>query len=156
HRYLKHLERYHPDASPAARARQRKLYVQFRDAKDPDIVSYPSAVALQLYERALTQDPDGSLPWLRLRLYLLRVAFEQERAMPLLEELARREPSNAVVPLERARLAFMLNDEPTRGLAFIRDASRLREFSRSYLVAVPAALRPALNFHRGLREVVKD
>jgi hypothetical protein len=154
HRYLKHPERYSVEAMQSLRTLRRQLYQQLRDAKDTDVVRFPAAVAMQLYDRALMHDKDDALRWLRLRVYIQRVVFEPERAQPLLEELAQKEPGNAVVPLERARLAFMLDDEPTKGMVFLRQAARLPEFSRSYLVSVPAPLRPALKFHRGLRELV--
>jgi hypothetical protein len=156
HRYLKHYDRFSSDATPEVRAMRRQVYLRLRDVKDPDVVLYPAAVALQLYERALEQDSEGALPWLRLRLYLLRVVFDPEGARPLVEQIARKEPENAVVPLERARLAFMLEDKPEEGMRFIREAARLRTFSRSYLVAVPDPLRPALKFDRGLRELVTE
>jgi hypothetical protein len=156
HRYLKHPEWYSVHPSPAVREAYRQRYLQARDAGSPDVVSAPWAVTLQLYEKALQQDPDGTLSHLRLRLYLLRVAFDREGAAALLEELGQREPRNAVVPLERARLAFTLDDKPAEGLAFMREAARLTEFSRSYLVAVPAVLRPTLKFHRGLRQIVEQ
>jgi hypothetical protein len=41
-------------------------------------------------------------------------------------------------------------------MEYIRTAARLREFSRSYLVAVPAALRTALKFQPRVREIVKS
>src|SRR5207249_2579423 len=63
HRYLKHPERYSVEAMQSIRTLRRQLYQQSRDARDPDVVRFPAAVAMQLYERALTQDKDNVLRW---------------------------------------------------------------------------------------------
>lgn len=153
--YLRNPSGSGPQAGAAARAAARQLYLQARDAKDADVVAAPTAVAVQLYEQALRHDTGWLLPHLRLRVYLLRLPFERERAEPLLAELRQHQPRNAVVPLEQARIAFLIEDKPADGLAFCREAARLTEFSRSYLVAVPASLRAVLKFHEGVRELVE-
>jgi hypothetical protein len=130
--------------------------VQARDAKDPDVIAAPGAVALQLYRRALAADEKDALPFPRLRLYLLEVLFEPGKAADLLNAVQRKEPRNAVVPLERARAALLLNADPRQGLAWCREAARLPEFSRSYLVAAPAPLRTALKFHPVLRQQIQN
>jgi hypothetical protein len=120
------------------------------------VTAAPATFALQLYERALAKDPKGRLPFLRGRLYLLRLAFDPEAARPLLDELARREPRNAFVPFERARAAFLVEEQPEAAMEQVRRAAQLPEFSRSYLAAVPAPLRPALKFQRTLRERIQE
>jgi hypothetical protein len=109
---------------------------------------------MRLYEEALAADPGWLLPFLRLRVYLLCCAFEPARAARVLDDLQRHEPHNAVVPLERARLAFLAQDKAADGLAHAREAARCSEFSRSLLVAVPGPLRTALKFDPLLRELV--
>lgn len=155
HRYLKDAAQFQPAATAAAREAARQLYEQSRDAKEADVVTSPGVVALQLYEQALKADRKRTLPFLRLRVYLLRLAFDREGARALLDEVARAEPKNAVVPLERARSAFLLEGKPAEGLAFCREAARLPQFSRSYLTAAPAALRTALRGARGLWPVIE-
>ncbi|HTE17822.1 MAG TPA: hypothetical protein VK689_05500, partial [Armatimonadota bacterium] len=155
-RYLPNPGAFNPAALPPSREAARQLYLQARDAKDPDASTAPAAAVLQLYNQALEKDPEGALPHLRLRVYLLRVAFEREAARPLLEELKRLQPTNAAVPLEQARAAAMLENNPGKALTHLREATRLAGFSRSYLVAVPAPLRRALNLHPGLQEWVEE
>lgn len=133
----------------------RRLYEQATGTAEVDDAKLPTVAAIRLYERALVLDKDGKLPYLRVRLFLLRAAFDPDRAGALLEDLARREPRNAVVPLERARTALRLEEDLPRAVAHCRDAARLADFRRSYLVSVPEPLRPALKFHRGVRELVK-
>src|SRR5439155_14475134 len=61
-------------------------------------------------------------------------------------------PGNMVPTLEEARKAFVLESQPLAGLRDLQLAARCTQFSRSYLVAVPAVLRPALKFPRELRD----
>jgi hypothetical protein len=74
----------------------------------------------------------------------------------LLEQLQQKEPQNAAVATERARAAFLLHGKPGEGFDRFREVARLREFSRSYLVATPAPLRHVLKFHPGLREMIQE
>jgi hypothetical protein len=154
--YQAKTDKSSPAKSPVSIAAARDLYTQARDAKDPNVVSAPSAVVLQLYRRALAADGEGTLPFLRLRLYLFQVLFEPERAVELLNDVQRMEPRNAAIPLERARAAFLIKADPSEGLAWCREVARLREFSRSYLVAVPTPLRSVLKLHPRLRESIKN
>jgi hypothetical protein len=150
--YRQNAEVFEPSLNTAGMERARKLYTQIRDAQDPNILAAPATVALQLYAQAHQKDPKDTLPFLRLRLYLLRIAFDPDAARPLLEEIRRQEPGNAVVPPEQARAAFLLENKPLEGIAHLQEAERLSGFSRSYLVAVPAPLRASLKFQPQLRE----
>jgi hypothetical protein len=141
-----------PETSGAARDNARRLYQSSRDGASSEAGAAPTAVALRLYTQALDRDPKNTLPYLRMRLYLLRLAFDPAGARPLLEELKRTEPRNAAVPLEEARQAFLIDDNPQQGAAYLREAARLPELSRSYLVAAPEPLRRSLTFARGLRD----
>ncbi len=133
----------------------RRLYEQATGEGDVEGTKAPTVAAFRLYERALKSDRDGKLPYLRVRLFLLRAAFDPNRAEELLQGLARREPRNAEVPLERARVALRLENNLPQAVAYCREAGRLADFRRSYLVSVPESLRPALKFHRGVRDLVK-
>jgi hypothetical protein len=150
--YYRNGVAYEPQINQAVREGYRELYLQMRDAKDLDVVRAPATVALQLYQRALEQDAGYALPYLRLRLYLLRLAFEPEAARLLLEEIRKREPGNAVVPLEEARATLRLEGKPLQAIRTLQEATRYPVFSRSYLVAPPAVLRPTLKFQSELRE----
>jgi hypothetical protein len=154
-RYLANPAQFNPDSGPAAREATRELYLQARDGKDLDVERSPAAVALQLYSRALERDGKGLLPALRTRLYLWRLAFDPESARPLLTDLARAQPRNAVVALERARAAFLVDGKPAEGMALCREVHRLPDFSRAYLVGAPGPLRTGLKYARGLDEVLK-
>ncbi|HEU4753044.1 MAG TPA: hypothetical protein VFU47_08040 [Armatimonadota bacterium] len=155
-RYLRGGSDVRPQRSGAAREAAQQRYSQALAAPDLDPVAAPTAMALQLYSKALEQDRTGSLTYLPLRVYLLRVGFDTERAKPLLDQLAEREPKNAVVELERARAALLLDDDPTAAVGHIRAAARLPEFSRSCLVAVPSALRDSLKPYVAFRTALKE
>jgi hypothetical protein len=156
HRYLANIERYNAAATPVARRAAAELYQQASRAEEPDPVQAPYSLALQLYNRAWELDKTHRLPYLPLRIYLLRVAFLREEADAVLRDLKRREPQNAALVLEEARAAFLLDNKPTEGLALCRQAARLARFSRSLVPGVPAALRPALRYHEGVRTWMRD
>jgi hypothetical protein len=150
--YRENAEVFEPSVNAAGMERARMLYIRLRDSQNPDVLTEPATVAFQLYSQAHGKDPHGTLPYLRLRLYLLRVAFDPDAARPLLEEIRRREPGNVVVPLEQGRAAFLMDKKPLEGMKHLQEAARLPGFSRSYLVAVPAPLRASLKFQPQLRE----
>lgn len=130
-------------------------YEQALTAEDVDPTTNPAAMALQFYHQALARDTRHSLPYLPLRVFLLRLPFDQEAAEPLLESLSKRQPRNSAVLLERTREAFLVDGRPAAALSHCRDAVRLAEFSRSYFVSVPPPLRPALSNHPALQALVK-
>jgi hypothetical protein len=152
-RYLKTTNTADGPLNSTAETPAAQLYRQARDSQRPNVATAPYAVALQLYERALKLDAKWSLPELRIRVFLLRLAFEPDEALPLLEALQRQRPGDAAVPLERARLEFLIKRNPVEGLKYCREAARLPSFSRRYLVAVPDVLQPAIQKHGMLRSI---
>ncbi len=134
----------------------REMYLQARAAKDPDVRANPEAAAIQLYEQSLKLDKDGALQSLRVRVYLQRLPFDAEGARSLLDDLARREPRNAVVALERARAALLLDGKLPEGLTQCRAATRQTEFARVFPVAAPAPLQRALSRLLGRKGMTRD
>ena len=141
--------------NPAGPDPVHELYARSRDPLNAEAPASPTAAAIRLYGSALHEDPRGTLPHLRMRLYLLRAAFEPGDARRLLEELRRQQPRNSAVAFERARAGFLIEGLPVEGLAECRKAERSNDYDRSYLVAVPSPLRNALAFNRALSRTIE-
>jgi hypothetical protein len=142
--------RYLPQARPEAQERARQEYQAARETATSEVLAAPEAVALALFRRAHAFDGEGSLPFLRLRLYLLIAPLDTAEAQSLLAELEELEPQNAAVLLERARAGYLL--EGSGGTQHLYAAAGKKTFSRSYLTGVPTALRMCLRQQRELRD----
>lgn len=151
HRFLKNSAQFVPQASATARSALTQQYRQILENDDLDPVLAPHALALRLYRQALEVDKKWQLPLLRVRLYLLELPFDPDRANDLLTQLYLHEPQNAVVAMERARKEFLLDENPESGMSQLRKAGRLLGFSRSYLVGLPEGLRSAMRYVRPLQ-----
>src|SRR5581483_11944801 len=98
-------------------------------------------------------DTSSSLPLLGTRVYLLRYPFETTEARGLLATLRRRQPKNAVLALEEARLRFRYDDDAAGGVEALREAGALPEFQRSHLTAIPETLRSSVSLQRTVRRI---
>lgn len=151
HRFLGRPPLSFAGTSPASRALAKEHFARIGKQEALDPVTEPADLALRYFREAYRLDKEEELPDLRIRLYLLTLAHDPGEAVRYLEDTERRHPRDAVVPLEKARKAFLVDLRGSEGVAYCREAARHTRFTRRYLVALPPVLRPALERRTRLR-----